>query len=152
MQVTNLLQEDIAVAKVAEGVLKARLLWGEQRAWSWRRCRCPARGSVLNPMHLVNKITGLREGQQWSVPLADPMAAGLAGITGKSQALSSVDASVTSVTLNWHEQEVPCFRIDYQGQGRKGDATTWVRQRDSVVLCQEAHYGGIALTLIRYLR
>src|SRR5262249_60804830 len=29
-------------------------------------------GMVLNPMHPVNRVTGLKPGQRWRIPLIDP--------------------------------------------------------------------------------
>jgi hypothetical protein len=110
-------------------------------------------GSILNPMHLVHKISGLRDGQSWSIPLMDPLRAAPAwardGVLGKELIVSHVLASVTTEDHEWLDQMVPCFKISYAKPGERPLAATWVRRRDAVVLEQWASYEGIEYTLQR---
>jgi hypothetical protein len=115
-------------------------------------------GMVLNSLHPVNRIHGLRPGQSWRVsevdPLADALAAalaaklpfGLPGLTGPR----ILDAKVLSELqdLEWDRAEVPCLVIEYRNDG-KLVASTWVRQSDGLVLRQEAQGWGGSLLLKR---
>ncbi len=96
----------------------------------------PVRGSVLNPMHLLNRVPGLHLGQSWRVPLLDP------GLSGAS--LAELEATVGQDLLSWHDGMVPCYKIEYREPGNKQEvrAATWVRQRDGLVLRQDAGFGG----------
>jgi hypothetical protein len=112
----------------------------------------PESGRILNPMHLVHKISGLREGQAWSIPLMDPLRAvpSLADrVPGKDLIVNNVQAEVKSESLDWHGLPTPCFKIEYRKPGEKAMAETWVRRQDSVVLRQWASYEGIEYTLER---
>jgi hypothetical protein len=99
-------------------------------------------GNVLNPMLLVNKYNGVRAGQSWPVPLLDPT-------SFRNLSVPLVHAEVAEASLDWHGQDVPCFRIDYHEPGKKVTARTWVRQRDGLVLQQEAEHNGRELILLR---
>ncbi len=126
-------------------------------------------GNVLNPLHPVNRITGLRPGRSWQVPLFDPLAVlSSARIEGKGgtdpvvQILSALlrgqggpaqfrrlNATVLDAPqlLPWDGRDEPCLVVEY----RDGDlsARTWVRQRDGAVLQQEANLRGEQLLLKR---
>jgi hypothetical protein len=110
-------------------------------------------GRVLNPMHLVHKITGLREGQTWMIPLMDPVKAlpsALQGIVpGKELRIDQVQAEVKTEPLDWNRAETLCFKVEYRRPGEKVLAATWVRRRDGLVLQQWASYEGIDYTLRR---
>ena len=80
-------------------------------------------GSVLNTMHLLNKIPNLRLGQSWEVPLLDPLGA---IVPGQKMATSTLIAEVHDAELVWQGQPVGCFRIDYGAVGKKATAHTWV--------------------------
>jgi len=99
-------------------------------------------GNVLNPMLLVNKYRGVRAGQHWQVPLLNPT-------SFKQLSIPSLDAEVSAAALGWHGQGVSCYRIDYHEPGKKVTARTWVRQRDGLVLQQEAEHQGRELILQR---
>ncbi len=102
-------------------------------------------GSILNPMHLVNKINGLREGQTWTIPLMDPLAGNFTGPT-----IRELEAKVLRDRLYWDKQDVACFRIDYREPGKQiAKARTWVRCRDGLVLQQEAQHLEREIVLIR---
>jgi hypothetical protein len=118
-------------------------------------------GSVLNPMHPLNKLTGLYEGQTWRIPLVDPLS-GLAAANalGSGPSLRYLNAEVSAADLEWKElvhkewevTDVPCWRIDYAESGKRPCARTWVRQRDGLVLQQEATHEGLDMILKRELR
>jgi hypothetical protein len=111
-------------------------------------------GNIFNPMHLVHKISGLREGQSWTIPLMDPLKA----LPGPAQNLPGVEdltisrlsALVTVEPLDWHGAEQDCFKIEYR-HPESGAVLggTWVRRRDALVLQQWASYAGIEYTLRR---
>lgn len=112
----------------------------------------PDSGRILNPMHLVHKISGLRAGQTWTIPLMDPLRAvpSLAErLPGKDLIVNNVQAEVKADTMDWHGSRTPCFKIEYSKPGEKPMAETWVRRQDSVVLKQWASYEGIDYTLER---
>jgi hypothetical protein len=110
-------------------------------------------GSILNPMHLVHKISGLRDGQTWSIPLMDPVRAlpeaarGL--VPSKDLVVDHVLAKVTSEDREWQGAMVSCFKIEYAKRDEQPLAATWVRRSDSLVLQQWASYEGIEFTLQR---
>jgi hypothetical protein len=128
------------------------------------------KGSVLNPLHPVNRITGLRPGRSWQVPLFDPVELiASAKLEGKSDpALATVLAwlqsnssaprfrKVTAVvlsetqTLAWNRAKQACLVIEYT-EGELS-AHTWVRERDGLVLQQEAKLRGDTLLLRRMPR
>jgi hypothetical protein len=105
-------------------------------------------GSILNPLHPVNRIVGLRRGQHWQVPLVDPLAdsvtamvqkyPGLDLLVNRTPRVRSLQAEVKGdfTILQWHDREVNCLLIEY----RQDDfvAHTWVRASDGLVLQQEA--------------
>jgi hypothetical protein len=127
------------------------------------------RGSVLNPLHPVNRLTGLRPGRTWQIPLFDPLAvltaARFEGKNTKDPAMLAVmallqghgngsqfrrlNATVLDGTqsLFWDKHEEVCQVIEY----RDGDlgARTWVRQKDGTVLQQEANLRGDQIVLKR---
>ena len=109
-------------------------------------------GSILNPMHLVHKISGLRAGQSWTIPLMDPLRAAPAVkglVSGKTSIIGDVVATVTTEDREWHKQSTPCFKIEYAKPGERPLAATWVRRRDDAVLEQWASYEGAEYTLRR---
>ena len=99
--------------------------------------------NFLNPMHLLNKVGGLHEGHEWPIQLME-----IAGLTSVS--LPVLIAKVRADTLSWNGQDVPCFLIEYrEPRKQKVHARTWVRQRDGLVLQQEAEYMGRKLLFQR---
>jgi hypothetical protein len=118
-----------------------------------------ARGSVLNPLHPLNRITGLRRGQHWTMPLVDPLGDSIAAMLQKNPVAEMILKRSPSVrmlraevlpalqVLTWQHREVPCLIIEYQGDELV--AHTWVRESDGLVLRQEATVWGEQLTLER---
>ena len=103
-------------------------------------------GNVLNTMHLLNKIPGLKEGQWWKVPLLDPLGAIM---PGKNLTIPMLVAEVATAELAWQGQQVACFRIDYSEPGKRATAHTWVRRSDGLVLQQEGKHRDMELVLVR---
>jgi hypothetical protein len=104
-------------------------------------------GGILNSLHLLNRISGLEEGQSWSVPLIDPMQFfKVAPVRGTPR----LDAAVRAVSLDWDGKAVPCLLIEYREPGKdKVSAQTWVRRSDGLVLQHAAKHGGTELILRR---
>jgi hypothetical protein len=123
------------------------------------------RGSVLNPLHPVPRITGLRPGREWTMPLIDPLAdaakagfeAALAQLVGRAVVLPLADASAPR-TLHatvlsepqereWDGVKSSCWVIEFRGDDFT--ARTWVRRHDGLVMRQEARGAGEAWVLER---
>jgi hypothetical protein len=101
-------------------------------------------GSLVNPMHLVSKMKGLSEGQQWTVPGLE-----LDQVLKLQMDIPTWHAEVTKATLLWRDQQESCFRIDYRVPDGKVAASTWVREHDGLVLRKEAEYQGKRFVLER---
>lgn len=102
----------------------------------------PARGSVLLPLHPVDRIRGLRPGQAWTVPLLEPIGDSLNewfGIGGGARFLHARIRDETA-PLPERREDVPCLVIDYRGDDLK--ASTWVEEATGRVLRQDAEIGG----------
>jgi hypothetical protein len=110
-------------------------------------------GSVLNPMHPLNKVTNLREGQHWRLPDVDPLKTAAAAlgqqVTGQAFTFPSLVAEVRSTALAWDAKSVECWLIVYSEPGGKLTARTWVRKADDLVLQQEAHNERNEFVLLR---
>jgi hypothetical protein len=117
------------------------------------------RGSVLNPLHPVSKIAGLKRGQHWRIPLVDPLSDSLKAMARADPALQTLvkqdsglrtlQAEVLSETqtMAWGDGQETCLVIEY----RDGDmsAQTWVREGDGTVLRQVATLWGEKLLMER---
>jgi hypothetical protein len=108
--------------------------------------KVPVPQKLLNPMHLVNKVKGLRENQTWEESLLDPPAS---VVPGHGLTIPRLVASVHADTLVWNDEETRCYRIDYQEPGKSVTARTWVRRYDGLVLQQEASHMGKEIVLQR---
>jgi hypothetical protein len=114
-------------------------------------------GSVLNPLHPLNRLKGLREGQHWVQPLIDPLAAALEATASSmpwmfmpsKPALRDLHARVEAAVLAWDGADVACWKIGYREPGKDESARTWVRRSDGLVLQQEATQAGMELVLQR---
>jgi hypothetical protein len=91
-------------------------------------------GDVFNTMHLLDKIPDLWVGRTWKI--AHLNLVGLM-VPGRTVTTSIMIAEVGEDELEWQNQKVSCFRIDYREPGKKVTAHTWVRRRDGLVLCQQ---------------
>src|SRR5712692_6059313 len=118
-----------------------------------------SRTSILNPLHPVSRISGLRRGRHWQLHQVDPLADSLAALLQKDPALKillpnhprdqilQAEVLPDMEVLTYEKQEAPCFVIEYRGDDLT--AHTWVRQSDGKVLRQEATYWGERLILER---
>jgi hypothetical protein len=118
----------------------------------------PPRGSVLNPMHPVPRVTGLRPGQTWRQPLFDPRhdilkaaydQSGFAKFFPLPSMPTTLNAQVLSApqSLDWNGPHL-CLVIEYRGDDDYV-ARTWVRMSDGAVLRQEAGGHGDMVVLQR---
>src|SRR5262249_47081996 len=110
------------------------------------------RGSILNPLLPVNRLTSLKRGTRWRVPMLDPIAeALLAYVRQEPPATKFLEAHVLEggEDLEWQTRRPPvfCLIIDYTGDDTFG--RTWVRESDGLVLQQEMTHAGERLTLRR---
>lgn len=106
-----------------------------------------SQGSVLNPLHPINRVRGLRLGQHWQMPLVNPLNDALMALVKKDPGaelllqghtgVRSLQAEVLpqAKLLRWKGRDVPCLVIEYHGD--ELTARTWVREDDSLVLRQE---------------
>jgi len=111
-------------------------------------------GAVLNPLHPVNRIAGLRPGQRWRMPIVDPLSDALSAkanefLPAAPPGPRSLDAEVLPEEhiLVWEGKEIPCLVIQYRGDDVT--ARTWVRRRDGLVVRQEAVQLGERVVLQR---
>jgi hypothetical protein len=112
-------------------------------------------GSVLLPLHPVNRIQGLRPGQTWRMPLVDPLADSLAvmrpGLGSGPRFLAARVLPELQMLPQQPRQQgrngIPkrhtsasCLVIEYQDE--EMSARTWVEEDTGRVLLQEASSGG----------
>jgi hypothetical protein len=113
----------------------------------------PTRGSVLNPLHPVPRLTGLRPGQHWRQPLVDPRSDTLkavlanlpggesaSGLAARGPQVLLAEVRPATEALTWEGGEHACWVVEYRGdlEGEEFRARTWVRVSDGLVLRQEA--------------
>jgi hypothetical protein len=99
-------------------------------------------GNIVNPMHLVSRLRGLRNGQTWKITKIDPLQALKKVGIQQGMSAASLIAEVTTAELEWDGKQVECHKIEYHEPGKEPAARTWVRKIDGFVLQQEAtHYG-----------
>jgi len=111
------------------------------------------RGSVVNTMHPVNRVKGIKPGQQWRVPLFDPLSDALRSAvpTGSPDAAPqflSAEVLAQPQELEFERAMHPCLVIEYSGPD-DFSGRTWVRVADGLVLRQEARAHGDTLVLQR---
>lgn len=116
-------------------------------------------GQALNPLQVVNRVTGLRPRREWIVhevnPLSDAVALlvreqlGASGLALPEKKREPLIARVSSATqeMKWKDEQVPCWVIEYRDAEVK--ARTWARASDGKVLKQEAFDRGEHLTVLR---
>lgn len=115
-----------------------------------------SQGSVVLPLHPLNRLNGVRPGQKWRVPVFDPVSDSLAALTpGGTGEVRFLRAAVRPQTeaLPWRGADTPCLVIDYQEEGQHGDdkmtAETWVCAADGLVLKQVAVLSGTCWEMTR---
>ncbi len=107
---------------------------------------------AINPLHPLHRLPGLHKGRRWRITLLDPTSAIGKALGGPVQGLTipELHAEVKTDTLLWHEEDVPCFKIEYRKTGEPEPvAFTWVRRRDGLVLQQHSSNGLAQMTLVR---
>ena len=103
-------------------------------------------GSVLLPLHPVNRITGLSPGQSWQMTVLDPLGDSLAALQGGGGELRILRARVRpepewfAMGSRRTDKPVLCLVVDYEGDDFT--ASTWVERERGLVMCQEATLGG----------
>ncbi|HEV3436857.1 MAG TPA: hypothetical protein VG122_05835 [Gemmata sp.] len=113
------------------------------------------KGQPLNPLQPINRLTNLIPGRSWYVSMSNPLDDALFAVARKfgvkvpEKMREPLFAQVLSdpQNLNWQEQLVPCWVIEYRQD--EPVARTWVRVSDGKVLKQEAFRGGEQLTIER---
>jgi hypothetical protein len=122
------------------------------------------RSSMVLPLHPVNRIAGLRPGQQWHVSMVNPLSDLLRAAA--ENYLPGIDAIMPAarpaemtaevlpqrVELSWAGRTVKCWIIEYRGDDET--ARTYVlsapeRLEDGLVLRQEARRGDDVVILQR---
>lgn len=145
---------DISVAiqgEVVDGKFEPNLTFNQLNI-KLDKIDMPQQGNIINPMHLINRLRGLRAGQTWKITLVDPfrgLTAKLGGDFTKSMAMPALLAEVKPDTLTWDKREVQCLVIEYREAGKDITARTWVRRSDGLVLQQEASNLGFEMILQR---
>lgn len=118
-----------------------------------------SQGGVLNPLHPINRVLGLKKGQHWQMPLVNPLNDSLVALLKKDpvaelllhgqsgRRILQVDVLPDTKLLSWKGQDVRCLVIDYQGDDLT--ARTWVREDDGTVLRQEVAFWGDQVVMVR---
>jgi hypothetical protein len=118
-----------------------------------------SQGSVLNPLHPINRVLGLQKGQHWQMPLVNPLNDSLVALLKKDpvaelllrgeagRRILQVDVLPETKVLIWKGRELPCLVIDYHGDDLT--ARTWVREDDGMVLRQEVSFWGDQVVMVR---
>ncbi len=110
--------------------------------------KLPNNGAIMLPLHLVNRIRGLRPGQTWDQPMLDPVASLLNAASGTNKAeIQYVEARVLPET-----QELPgnprivCHVIAYDSETRP---RVYVQVGTDLVVRQESEYQGQRIVIQR---
>ncbi len=106
-------------------------------------------GSILNPLHPVNRINGLRPGQYWRTPMMNPLRDVAANILGSRPAVRMLSAEVLpDLQLHWYNgRDRECHVIEFTGDDVL--AHVWVREKDGMVLRYDATIQGEEMVLER---
>jgi hypothetical protein len=147
-------------ARVENGELVPELFFNKEKlALGDIRVPMKERTGTINPLHPVNRLPGLHEGRRWRITLFDPLSAIGKGMGPQFHellgamdgiAVRELHADVKADTLEWDEEVVPCYKIEYRKPGAPDPiAATWVRKRDGLVLQQHSSHGLTEMTLRR---
>jgi hypothetical protein len=121
------------------------------------------RGSVLLPMHPVNRIRGLIPGRHWRMPIVDPLGDALGSSMGAGRSGPRMLSAQVLPGLHWldrlptpgiassaGEKPIHCLIIEYDtGVKDAVRPRTWVRAADGLVVRQEADVNGQRLVMQR---
>jgi hypothetical protein len=110
-------------------------------------------GSILLPLHPVNRIKGLKPGQSWRMPVVDPFGEALDLTTLLLGGESQTRFLQARVLPDYHQlpdtkESAPCLVIEYEDD-QKMQPRTWVQEKSGLVLRQEATVFGRRLILQR---
>jgi hypothetical protein len=126
------------------------------------------RGRFLTPLHPVGRLIDLQPGKSWRIPLFDPLAVmgsarlkdgkGGAGILvatlselvrGQGGQSRTLEARVRDwpEPHRWGNRDESCLVIEYRGDDFLG--RTWVREKDGLVLYQQAQLRGDEISMER---
>jgi hypothetical protein len=148
--------------KVADGIFTpiGSLIWnGRHESLPLEPVPVSGRGNILDPLHPVGRIQGLRPGQHWRAPVVDPLSDSLRAMAQRNPVLQPFvkqDTGIRSLraevlpevhTLFWQDEEVLCLVMEYSD--RDFTAQVWVRESDGMVLRQIASVAGEKLVLER---
>ena len=137
--------------EVEDQMLQPRLFQDgvELKVIQWGKINMAQQGSIVNPMHLMNRLRGLRAGQTWRIARLDLLGAVNNELVNKlakqSSAVPSLIAEVKIDTLLWDRRQVTCYKIEYYEPGKDVSARTWVRKIDGLVLQQDANHLGFEM-------
>lgn len=103
--------------------------------------RIPAGGSILLPLHPVNRLRDLQPGQRWTMRVFDPLADSLSALQGQGAELRLLRVRVAEAPepLTWgRRRDVDCLAVHYEGDDFT--ATTLVGKERGQVLSQEVRF------------
>ncbi len=126
---------------VSGGELALRLrleLPGRELEFDLPAVRTPPGGSVLLPLHPVNRLRGLRPGQSWTLNVLNPLEAVRAALQRSSAEPRPLRARVVEAPrpFTWGKRrEVECLLVEHEGDGLR--ITTWVGRERGQVVAQE---------------
>jgi hypothetical protein len=124
-------------------------------------------GNILNPLHPISRIQGLKPGRRWRMTVIDPLAdaveptlqAAWSKFNENAKPLNLklptgpkvLDVEVLSETagFNFNGRDQECYIIEYRSSANEAAARTYVRVHDGLVLQQEAFAMGERFTLKR---
>ena len=108
-------------------------------------------GSVLLPLHPVQRIRGLRAGQSWRQPLVDPLRDAFASLPGVSGGVRSLHARVLPSFETLSVEKVPseCLVIEYTDDENELVGRTLIERGSERVLRQEVYFEGTQWVMSR---
>ncbi len=102
-------------------------------------------GSVLLPLHPVNRIHGLHPGQSWRQPLVDPIRDAFGSLLNPSGGVHYLNARVLprpQLLKEGDNSQISCLVIEYTDEDGQDAGRTWVEQDSERVQQQEAVLDG----------
>jgi hypothetical protein len=101
-------------------------------------------GSILLPLHPVNRIRGLHPGQKWRMPLVNPVEEALSRSSplpiGHKPRLLAAHVLPNTQLLPDTEESIRCLVIEYDDEDLR--PRTWVQESTGLVLRQEVAING----------
>jgi hypothetical protein len=141
-----LFKEDLTLrihGTVEQGKFRPHLqIVGVEKSLDLPAVEVPRGAGLLLPLHPLGRLRDLKPGQQWRLPVFDPLADSLLTLQGSSGGLRYLVARVRSQP-EWFSQgkrqQIRCLVVDYQGDDQ--NLSLWVDERTGQVLRQEAFLG-----------